>query len=148
MPALTFTEMLGANLIDQNTVDVRVWAPNAKQLRVLMVGATEAIPMRRQNDGTWALQANARAGDQYFVAIDDNKPVPDPVSRYLPQGIHGPTEIVDPEAYQWHDHNWRGLPLEQYVIYELHTGTFSPSGTFDGVIEKLSYLRELGVTAI
>lgn len=140
--------MLGATLLDDNTTEFKLWAPNAKKASILLVGATEPLPMRAAGDGIWSLEARARAGDQYFVVIDDNKPMPDPVSRLLPQGVHGPTEIVDPDANEWHDQKWRGLPLEQYIIYELHTGTFSPEGTFDGVIQKLSYLRELGITAI
>jgi maltooligosyltrehalose trehalohydrolase len=148
MPVLTSTQMLGATPLDHSNTEFKVWAPNADQASILIVGETEAMPMRRESDGIWRLQTRAAAGDQYFVVIDDSKPLPDPVSRFLPQGIHGPTEIVDPEAYEWHDEKWRGLPLEHYIIYELHPGTFSPEGTFDGVVQKLSYLRELGVTAI
>ena len=148
MPVVSATHMLGANLLDRDTAEIRIWAPAAKQVRILFVGATESLPMRRDDDGIWSVQTRAHPGDQYFVIIDDNKPIPDPVSRYLPQGIHGPTGIVDPDAYEWRDQNWRGLPLEQYIIYELHTGTFSPEGTFDGIVAKLEYLRDLGTTAI
>ncbi|MCI0351494.1 MAG: malto-oligosyltrehalose trehalohydrolase, partial [Acidobacteriales bacterium] len=70
-------------------------------------------------------------------------------SRYLPQGVHGPTHIVDPDQFQWSDAGWRGLSLNEYVLYELHVGTFSPQGTFQGVIEKLEYLKHsLGVNVI
>lgn len=104
--------------------------------------------MQYADDGHFALQAFARAGDRYSYIVDENKPVADPVSRLLPEGVHGPTEIVDPESFAWNDANWRGLPLRDYVIYELHVGTFTPEGTFDAVIEKLPYLKKLGITII
>src|SRR4030095_8761623 len=88
------------------------------------------------------------AGDRYFYIVDGQNPVPDPVSRLLPEGVHAPTEIVDPNCFTWTDANWGGMPLQKYVIYELHVGTFTPQGTFACVISKLDYLRELGVTAI
>jgi maltooligosyltrehalose trehalohydrolase len=103
--------------------------------------------MRREGE-YFILQTLAHAGDRYFYIVDDNHPVPDPVSRLLPEGVHGPTEIVDPQNYAWHDRGWRGLPLSAYIIYELHVGTFTPEGTFDAVIARLPYLKKLGVTAI
>jgi maltooligosyltrehalose trehalohydrolase len=104
--------------------------------------------MQHEGDHHFALQAFAGAGDKYFYIVDQNKPVPDPVSRLLPEGVHGPTEIVDAERFSWTDAAWRGLPLRDYVIYELHAGTFTPEGTFDAAIGKLQYLKNLGVTVI
>jgi maltooligosyltrehalose trehalohydrolase len=102
------------------------------------------------DDRHFTLQAFARPGDRYFYLVDENKPVPDPVSRLLPEGVHGPTEIVDPEGFAWTetDAGWHGLSLRDYVIYELHVGAFTPEGTFDAAIARLPYLKNLGVTVI
>lgn len=104
--------------------------------------------MQYAGDRHFTLQAFARPGDRYFYIVDQNKPVPDPVSRLLPEGVHGPTEIVDPDKFVWSDAGWRGLPLRDYVLYELHIGTFTPEGTFDAAIARLPYLKNLGVTVI
>ncbi len=104
--------------------------------------------MRRQDDGTFTATSPASPGTRYFYIVGDNNPVPDPVSRLLPEGVHGPTEIIDPNAFNWTDHGWPGLALRDYIIYELHVGTFTPQGTFDAVIEKLDYLRDLGISVI
>jgi maltooligosyltrehalose trehalohydrolase len=100
-----------------------------------------------QDRDTWETVVEARPGDRYSYLVDGSE-VPDPVSRLLPEGVHGPTEIVDPLQFQWTDSEWRGLPFSDYVIYELHLGTFTPEGTFDGAIKKLDALQQLGVTAI
>lgn len=97
---------------------------------------------------TFVLEMNARPGDRYFYFVDGGTAVPDPVSRFLPEGVHGPTEIIDPTQFRWTDQNWRGVEYRDYVLYELHVGTFTEEGTFDAAIPKLAYLRELGVTAI
>jgi len=140
--------MLGANLAG-DSCDFRVWAPSAQSvtLRLINDQGTHDWPMQSV-DGYFSLQAFARAGDKYFYIVDQNKPVPDPVSRLLPEGVHGPTEIVDPEKFAWTDPAWRGIPLRDYVIYELHIGTFTPQGTFDAAIAKLPYLKKLGVTVL
>jgi maltooligosyltrehalose trehalohydrolase len=104
--------------------------------------------MPRESDSSFVLTTAARAGARYFYIVDDHQPVPDPVSRLLPQGVHGPTEIVDPNAYRWSDHDWRGMELADYILYELHVGTFTPEGTFEGVVNRLDYLKQLGVTVI
>jgi len=138
--------MYGATL-EGGTADFRLWAPHARQVRLRLVGRPD-LPMQRSNDGTFSLRAPAQAGDRYFYLVDDNKPLPDPVSRLLPEGVHGPTAIVDPNSFEWSDQNWRGRELRDYIIYELHVGTFSPEGTFDGVIQRLDYLKSLGVSVI
>ncbi len=148
MPTNAVSKMLGANLVG-DSCDFRVWAPSAETvtLRLINDQGTHDWPMQ-SSDGYFSLQAFARPGDKYFYLVDQNKPVPDPVSRLLPEGVHGPTEIVNPERFPWTDSGWRGLPLRDYVIYELHIGTFTPEGTFDAAIAKLPYLKKLGVTVI
>lgn len=138
---------LGANLAGDQCV-FRVWAPNARKLELRLRGHNDDHEMRREPDGCFALTLPARAGEKYFYIVDGGKPVPDPVSRFLPEGVHGPTEIVDPESFQWSDNAWPGLELRDAIIYELHVGAFTPPGTFDGVIERLDYLKKLGVTML
>jgi maltooligosyltrehalose trehalohydrolase len=141
--------MLGAS-IDGEFCDFRVWAPSAQRvtLRLAHGDHKRDLPMEREGDEHFVARTNAGAGDRYYCLVDEHKPVPDPVSRLLPKGVHGPTEIVDPDRFTWSDDSWSGRPLQHYVIYELHVGTFSPQGTFDSAIEKLSYLQRLGVTVI
>jgi maltooligosyltrehalose trehalohydrolase len=139
----------GATLKADHT-DFRVWAPIPREitLRLMRVGAeAQDIAMRRDGED-FVATAPAADGDRYAYVFDDGLAVPDPVSRFLPEGVHGPTAIVDPAAFLWNDHEWRGLKLRDYVIYELHIGTFTPEGTFDSAIGKLEYLRQLGVTVI
>jgi maltooligosyltrehalose trehalohydrolase len=131
-------------------VEFRVWAPTPQEiaLRLMRTGQpAQDIPMRREGEDFVAV-ATAHAGDRYAYILDCSQPISDPVSRFLPKGVHGPTEIVDPSLYCWSDESWRGLPLEEYVIYELHVGTFTPSGTFDSALDKLQYLKDLGITVI
>lgn len=163
--------MAGASLTESG-VEFRVWAPNAKTVTVQFVDKSQpgvppprheqnqkpktqpgaAVPhvhaMERAEDGYFVLQTSAKAGARYFYIVDDKQPVPDPVSRFLPEGVHGPTEVVDPNQFQWTDKNWHGRRLEDYVIYELHIGTFTPQGTFDAATEKLSYLKKLGISVV
>jgi maltooligosyltrehalose trehalohydrolase len=142
--------MLGA-LPDQDRCEFRVWAPAARQvtLRLLREQGPEDLVMTRDEDGEhFSLIADAIPRDRYFYVIDDNKPVPDPVSRLLPEGVHGPTEIVDPSQFAWSDDIWNGIRLRDYIIYELHIGTFTPEGTLDAAIDRLPYLKKLGITVI
>ncbi len=127
-----------------------MWAPfpGCVLLRLMRVGAEpQDLPMRRDGHDLIAT-ATATTGDRYAYVLDDGLAVPDPVSRFLPEGVHGPTEIVDPSAFGWSDQSWHGLGLRDYVIYELHIGTFTPPGTFDSAIGKLEYLKQLGVTVV
>jgi maltooligosyltrehalose trehalohydrolase len=131
-------------------VDFRVWAPTPQQitLRLLRLGQPpQDIAMRREGEDFIATVL-ARVGDRYAYILDGSQPIPDPVSRFLPEGVHGPTEIVDPALFAWSDEGWGGLPLEDYLIYELHLGTFTPEGTFAAAAEKLPYLKDLGITVV
>ncbi len=129
------------------TAEFRVWAPHARQITLRLVGSRD-VPMLRSDDGTFSAQASACPSDRYFYIVDGHKQLPDPVSRLLPEGVHGPAEIIDPGAFAWNDAGWQGVELRDYIIYELHVGAFSPEGTFDGVIQRLDYLRSLGVSVI
>src|ERR671938_771661 len=128
----------------------RAWAPRAERLSVRVFGETaRTFPMKRNADDTFeAVLTGVGAGVDYMYVIDGEKEHPDPVSRWQPQGVHGPSRVLDPEEFAWSDQGWRGLPLKEFLIYELHTGTFTPEGTFEAIIGKLSHLKELGVTAV
>ncbi len=122
-------------------VGFRVWAPNARSVDVLLGGARH--PLDAQADGTFAGVVPAAPGDDYHYSLDGGEPLPDPCSRFQPAGLKGPSRVVElPPAAR------RGLSLDELVVYELHVGTFSEEGTFDGAIPHLAGLRELGVTAI
>src|SRR5207253_7232913 len=88
------------------------------------------------------------AGADYMYLIDGERERPDPISRSQPRGVHAQSRVVDPHAFQWTDQEWHGVPLKDFLIYELHTGTFTPEGTFEAIIPQLPYLKSLGVTAV
>ena len=118
----------------------RVWAPLPEKLtlRLQRAGSSDQeIPMDRDGED-FVATAPAVAGDRYSYVFPDGTAIPDPVARFLPDSVHGATEIVDSAAFQWSDSTWRGRELSDYVIYELHIGTFTPEGTFDSAIPKLS----------
>ena len=128
-----------------------VWAPNARLVEVVLVrdGRSESHPLARDAGGVHTgIVRRVPPGTDYGYRLDGGADRPDPVSRWRPRGVHGPTRVVDPAAFQWTDAAWRGLETADLVIYELHVGTFTPEGTFDGVIARLPSLRELGVTAL
>lgn len=131
-------------------VRFRTWAPLVTKLALHVVRPRPAvIPMERDGDGAFtALAADLAAGAEYFYALNGGSLRPDPVSRFQPRGVHEASQVIDPEAFVWSDQDWKGRALSDFIIYELHTGAFTPEGTFDGVIRRLRYLRELGVTAI
>jgi maltooligosyltrehalose trehalohydrolase len=125
----------------------RVWAPKANNVWIKIRGASRALEKR---DGGWWTGdvAEAGPGTEYQFTIDGGKPLPDPRSAWQPFGIHGPSRVVDHSAFEWTDGNWQAMPLSGAIIYELHTGTFTPAGTFRGLIECLDHLVDLGVTHI
>jgi maltooligosyltrehalose trehalohydrolase len=128
-----------------------VWAPTARQVEVVLTreGAIEPHRLVRGPDGVHhGTIRRVPAGTDYSYRLDGGPDRPDPVSRWRPHGVHGPTRIVDPGAFHWSDESWRGIEAPDLVIYELHVGTFTPAGTFDGVVERLPAVRDLGITAI
>jgi maltooligosyltrehalose trehalohydrolase len=148
----------GAELIEGG-VHFRVWAPTHHKVEVVLdraasgspaASATSDHPMRAEDNGYWScLIDGIGAGTRYHYRIDgDDLALPDPASRFLPEGPHGPSEVVDPRSFSWTDSAWTGLPLHGQVIYELHIGTFSPEGNWQGAMANLTALKQLGVTVI
>lgn len=128
-----------------------VWAPSARQVEVVLHtdGGPRAHPLTRDADGYFGGRVEGVGpGARYSYRLDGGDPRPDPASRSQPEGVHGPSAVVDPRAFTWSDHDWRGLPIEDLVIYELHVGAATPGGTFDSLIERLDAVKELGATAI
>ncbi|MBK5224365.1 MAG: malto-oligosyltrehalose trehalohydrolase [Acidimicrobiia bacterium] len=130
--------------------ELRVWAPRARKSVVAVVGSpARQVPLAR-TDGGWfnAEVAGLEPGDDYAFLVDEKGPFPDPRSPWQPEGVHGPSRLVDHSAFDWTDEGWRGTDVRDGVIYELHVGTFSPRGDFDGVVERLDHLADLGVSSI
>ncbi len=143
---MSIPSLLGAQTT-YSGVRFHLWAPSAERLTLhLENGPT--LPLEPQGDGTFVLATDqAHAGSRYKLSMDGGAPMPDPVSRFQPNGVHGPSEIVDTD-FDWTDAEWNGVPKSDLVFYELHVGTFTPEGTFAAAAEKLEYLRDLGVTAV
>lgn len=129
--------------------DFTVWAPNADTVAVKLLDSQERIiPMQQQAEGYWQVTVSDIAPETlYFYQLDGEKNRPDPASNFQPQGVHGPSQIID-HRFNWTDQDWSGVPMEKMIIYELHVGTFTPEGTFDAIIQRLSDLKELGINAI
>jgi maltooligosyltrehalose trehalohydrolase len=139
---------LGARL-DGGRCTFGVWAPSAERVELHLRSPAEGtLPMTRRPDGYFVAEvAELAPGARYTFLLDGAKDLPDPASRHQPDGVHGPSAVV-PFTYDWTDAAWKGLPLDRYVIYELHVGTFTREGTFDAIVPRLAALAELGITAI
>ncbi|MBI2965624.1 MAG: malto-oligosyltrehalose trehalohydrolase [Chloroflexi bacterium] len=127
----------------------RVWAPRASSAAIRLIAPQERlVPLSPAACGYYETTADGvTAGARYFVRLDGDTDRPDPASRSQPDGVHGPSEVVDP-AFEWQDSHWRNPPLDDYVLYELHVGTYTAQGTFDAIVPHLAGLQDMGVTAI
>jgi maltooligosyltrehalose trehalohydrolase len=135
------TGRLGVVPVGRGTAEARVWAPNSRSVDVRIGGESRAL--EAEAGGTFTGVLRADPGDDYVFVLDGREALPDPCSRFQPEGTRGPSRVVGlPPAARL------GLSLDELVVYELHVGTFSAEGTFDGVVPYLPELRELGVTAI
>ena len=141
---------IGIRFDDQRAY-ARVWAPEANQVAVKLVESGEVLPLMQDSPGYWSLQTDKiKDGSRYWLVIDGDTELPDPASILQPDGVHGPSQALSLD-FEWKaatGNNWENIPLKDYIIYELHTGTFSDEGDFDGITKRLDHLLELGVTAI
>ncbi len=141
---------LGAEVINDG-VSFRLWAPDRQRVVIEFEDRRYAsVELNPQENGYFeGFAARIPPGTLYRVRLDDHDfRYPDPTSRYQPEGPHGPSQIIDPHRFLWTDHDWKGIGLNGQVIYELHLGTFSPEGTWQGAQSKLPLLKEMGITTI
>jgi maltooligosyltrehalose trehalohydrolase len=142
---LPWERPLGATPVDDGLVEFRVWALGATGVRVSIGGEEHALA--DAGGGIHEARVAAVAGDDYEVVFGEHR-LPDPATRHQPEGLRGPSRVVDARAFAWTDADFRPRPLAEQVIYELHVGTFTAQGTFDAAIEHLPQLAELGITSI
>jgi maltooligosyltrehalose trehalohydrolase len=142
---------IGAHYLGGNRCEFTVWAPNEEGMELrLLTPQARVLPMERLERGYWRVTADhVDPGTGYVYRLEGKgQERPDPASRFQPEGVHRPSAVVDHGAFPWRDGEWRGRPLAEYVVYEVHVGTFTPEGTFEAIIPRLPALRELGITAL
>lgn len=141
----------GSEVMQDGATRFRLWAPAADRVELCLQndGEEVLIPMQPEEDGWYeTLTAMAADGSLYSYTIDGQITVPDPASRFQPEDVHGPSQVIDPGRWHWTDGHWQGRPWAESVIYELHAGSFAGRGDFRSIMDRLDYLRDLGVTAI
>ena len=141
---------VGAHRLPDGSWEFLLWAPHARTASVhLLSGSGELLLMESIANGYHRVIAPKVSPDaRYFYRLDGSQELPDPASRSQPEGVHGPSQVVDLGAFQWTDHGWKGAPLERSIFYELHVGTYTADGTFEALIPHLQELVDLGVTTI
>ncbi len=141
----------GTRILDDGRINFRLWAPSARAVELHLQGSNEKfrLAMAREAQGWFTLTTSLAApGYRYRYRIDQKIFIPDPASRFQPDDVHDSSQIIDPESWQWKDKDWKGLPWEKTVLYQLHVGTFSKEGTFTELKMRLDYLVDLGINAI
>jgi maltooligosyltrehalose trehalohydrolase len=144
---------VGANRRPDGSWEFRLWAPRARAVSLRFArgqsGQSALLAMEPLADGYHsAIVETLDPGSEYFYQSEPDRDLPDPASRFQPRGVHGPSQLVDLNAFPWTDHGWKGTPLDRTVLYELHVGTYTAEGTFDAVVRHLPELAALGVTTI
>jgi maltooligosyltrehalose trehalohydrolase len=139
--------------LQDGSAHARVWAPRCSSVHFVFDRTRDdqraAVPLEPEAGGFFSgVVPHARAGDRYWFRLDGERDRPDPASRFQPEGPHGPSEIVDPQAYAWQDAGWTGVKPTGHVIYEVHVGTFTPEGTWAAAADQLQELYDFGITII
>jgi maltooligosyltrehalose trehalohydrolase len=143
---------VGAEVLRGGGVHFRVWAPRRRRVEVMLEegpGAGKAVALQAERDGYFSGPVeDAAAGTRYRYRLEGDGPFPDPASRWQPRGPHGPSEVVDPDAFEWTDAGWPGARLPGQVLYEVHVGTFTPEGDWTAATRELRWLASIGVTLV
>jgi len=140
---------LGASVEPDGTCVFNVWAPHARQVTLRIVNEHREQILTPSERGYYStVLSDLQPDTRYLYRLDGKEERPDPASRWQPDGVFAPSQIIDLTTFPWSDHNWKGLRLDDYVLYELHVGTYTPAGTLDAVEEYLPDLKALGITAI
>lgn len=140
---------LGA-VYSSGTCTFTVWAPFLNRVELKIVTPAQKVyPMEKDGNGYWRAELNnIFPGTRYFYRLNEEQDRADPASCFQPDGVHGPSVVIDHSSFKWTDTGWKGVPLKDFILYELHTGTFTGEGTFGAVIPHLEYLKDLGITAV
>jgi len=127
-----------------------LWAPLLDRVELNIVfPEKKIIPMEKGENGYWKIGVDNIPWDtRYFFRLEKGSDRPDPVSHWQPEGVHGPSQMVDHSRFQWNDSSWQGIDLHEMIMYELHVGTFTQEGTFDAVVKRLDDLQDLGINAL
>jgi maltooligosyltrehalose trehalohydrolase len=142
------SQAIGALVTNDGAARFRVWAPLIDHVVVRLLGSARSIRLEPTARGYHeAVVGDVLPGELYFFQLAEGGERPDPASRCQPQGVHGPSEVVD-LSFHWEDRGWSGIPLADYVIYELHVGTFTGQGTFESAMPFLDYLADIGISAV
>jgi maltooligosyltrehalose trehalohydrolase len=140
----------GAVYTEEGTCTFSVWAPEKKKMILHLVTPQEQkVEMLKDESGFFYTKLkDVKPGTRYFYMPDGQQDIPDPASHFQPLGVKGPSEVVDHRAFPWQDNDWRGKPLEDLILYELHVGTFTGEGTFEAIIPRLDDLLDTGINAL
>jgi maltooligosyltrehalose trehalohydrolase len=141
---------IGSNYLGGNKCEFVVWAPFLKNVDVKIVSPDKKVlPLKKDDMGYWKTKAeDVSPGTLYFYCLDGERERPDPASHFQPQGVHGSSQVIDQNAFDWEDSKWKGIPLSEMIMYELHIGTFTKEGTFESIIPRLDDMVNLGINAI
>jgi maltooligosyltrehalose trehalohydrolase len=139
---------VGVEVQRHGGVHARVWAPARREVELVKDGETQGIRLDAEANGFFSGAAGLAPGDGYWFRLDGDLLRPDPASRFQPEGPHGPSQVVDPDAFRWTDPDWDGVERDGQVLYEMHVGTFTPEGTWAAAAAELEELARLGITVI
>jgi maltooligosyltrehalose trehalohydrolase len=140
---------IGTTRLPDGSWQFLLWAPQSRSVSIHFKDTDELTPMENLERGYHrAILKALDANTKYLYRLEDGRELPDPASRLQPEGVHGPSQIVDTGAFRWTDQSWEGRPLAGSIFYELHVGVYTPEGTFDALIPRLPDLVDLGITTI
>lgn len=142
---------IGARYLGYGRCEFTVWAPFLKKVEIKIIFLPQKItlPMEKDEKGYWSTVVdNVLPGTLYLYRLENERERPDPASHFQPQGVHGASQIIDHNSFQWDDRLWKGIKLSEMIIYELHVGTFTPEGTFDAIIPRLDEIKDIGINTI
>jgi len=130
---------IGSNYSGKGRCEFVVWAPFLHKVDLKIVSPRERVlPLKKDKKGYWGTAVKeVPPGSLYFYSLDGKKDRPDPASHFQPEGVHGHSQVIDHGSFKWEDGDWRGIPLTEMIMYELHVGTFTPEGTLDAVTEGI-----------
>jgi maltooligosyltrehalose trehalohydrolase len=141
---------VGSSYVADGKCEFTVWAPLGERVELRIVSPRDrVVPMEKDDSGYWRVGLNdVFPGTLYYYRLNGEADRPDPASHYQPQGVHGPSQVVDQNSFKWEDHDWKGIELKEMIVYEVHVGAFTPDGSFDAVIPRLDELKDLGVNTL